>query len=294
MKKVANTGLGRGLGALIPGYDDTKNAPMTSLSNKEQTTQLKLIDIEPNKNQPRKDFDKEQLQSLADSISQYGIIQPIIVKKLSSGRYQIIAGERRWRAARLAGLKTIPVMLNQLEGSDILEVALIENLQRENLNPLEEALGYKTLMDEYSLTQEKISGKVGKSRSAVANTLRLLTLKGEVKEMLINGLLSGGHARCLVGIEDKELQLFLAEKIVKEELSVRETERLVKNALRQDEKKPEKKEKDIYIKDIENKLSKKIGYKVQIAVGAKKNKIEIDYYNNQDLDKILKILGLNI
>lgn len=291
MKKGLNTGLGRGLSALIPGYEENPNTP-TELRN-EQITELKIIDIEPNKDQPRKQFDKEQLQSLADSIAQYGLIQPIVVKKLTNGRYQIIAGERRWRASRLAGLKTIPVVINQLEGSDVMEVALIENLQRENLNAIEEALGYRTLMDEYQLTQEKISTKVGKSRSAIANTLRLLSLENEVKEMVVKGQLSGGHARCLVGIDDKSLQLALAEKIINEELSVRDTEQLIKKALIEDKEKPAKKEKDIYIKDVENKLSKKIGYKVQIAVGSKKNKIEIDYYNDEDLNKILKFLGLN-
>ena len=167
-------GLGRGLGALIPGYDESANILTSAKENNEQVTELRLIDIEPNKDQPRKQFDKEQLQSLADSIAQYGLIQPIVVKKLPSGRHQIIAGERRWRAARLAGLKTIPVIIKDLEGSDVMEVSLIENLQRENLNPIEEALGYKALMDEYNMTQEKISEKIGKSRSAIANTLRLL------------------------------------------------------------------------------------------------------------------------
>lgn len=292
---VKKKGLGKGIGALIPDFKEEIVTQEKELSNNEKSvSELKITSIEPNKGQPRKDFDENQLKALADSISEYGIIQPIVVKKIKENRYTIVAGERRWRAARLAGLKTIPAIINDYDEQTIMEVALIENLQREDLNPIEEALGYRELMDKFSLTQEQISVRIGKSRPVIANALRLLTLCDEVIEYVRSGKITSGHARCLVVIPDKEAQIAVANEIIKHDLSVRDTELLVKNLNNSRKERSTKKEKDIYIADLESRLSKKLGYKVTVSEGARKNKIEIDYYNNDDLEKILKILGLSL
>lgn len=296
---VKKKGLGKGIGALIP---DFKEEPIPEKSTPEYVPQpdnnniseIKITYIEPNKGQPRKDFDQQQLKALADSISEYGVIQPIVVKKIKDNRYTIVAGERRWRAARIAGLKTIPALVNEYDDQTVMEVALIENLQREDLNPIEEALGYKDLMDRFSLTQEQISVRIGKSRPAIANALRLLNLCEEVRELVRSGKLTSGHARCLVVISDKQGQIAIANEIIKHDLSVRDTELLVKNFNSGRKEKSPKKEKDIYIADIESRLSKKLGYKVTVSEGTKKNKIEIDYYTNEDLEKILNFLGISI
>ena len=282
---MAKQALGRGLGALLPSMDMDED-------NKD-IREIKLTEIEPNKAQPRKSFDSEKLELLADSIKNHGIIQPIIVKKLDSGFYQIIAGERRWRAARLAGLKSIPVVIKDYDKKEVMEIALIENLQREDLNPMEESEGYKNLMDEFNLTQEEISERVGKSRSAIANSLRLLNLSDHLKEMLVDDKLSSGHARALLSLEDKQIQLKAAEKIIDEGLSVRETEKLVKSLMQEKNEKSIKKieEIDHHYSDIENKLSQCLGTKVKIHNGKNKGKIEIEYYSHDDFDRLLAVLN---
>lgn len=275
-------GLGRGLNTMIQSVDLEPKDNIVS--------QLNIIDVEPNRDQPRKNFDKESLEALSGSIKEIGVILPIIVVKTASGRYQIIAGERRWRAAKLAGLKTIPAIVKNYDDKEAAEVALIENLQREDLNPIEEAKGYKSLMDGFSMTQEEISKRVGKSRSAVANSLRILNLPDEIIKYLITGEISQGHGRALLAIEDNLLKIEIAKRIIKEGLNVRQVEALVK-AL--SEKKPKKKKKttqlDIEIKALEEKFEKSLSTKVRIKHGAKKGKIEIEYYGNDDLERIWKI-----
>ncbi|MBE7020989.1 MAG: ParB/RepB/Spo0J family partition protein [Ruminococcaceae bacterium] len=276
-------GLGRGLNTMIQSVDLEPKDNIVS--------QLNIIDVEPNRDQPRKNFDKESLEALSGSIKEIGVILPIIVVKTASGRYQIIAGERRWRAAKLAGLKTIPAIVKSYDDKEAAEVALIENLQREDLNPIEEAKGYKSLMDGFSMTQEEISKRVGKSRSAVANSLRILNLPDEIIKYLITGEISQGHGRALLAIEDNLIKIEIAKRIIKEGLNVRQVEALVK-AL--SEKKPKKKKKkttqlDIEIKALEEKFEKSLSTKVRIKHGAKKGKIEIEYYGNDDLERIWKI-----
>lgn len=252
---------------------------------------LNIIDVEPNKEQPRKAFDKEKLEALTSSISEIGVILPIIVTKKESGRYMIIAGERRWRAAKAAGLKKIPAIIKNYEEKEAAEVALIENLQREDLNPIEEAKGYKSLIDGFSMTQEEISKRVGKSRSAITNSLRILNLPDEIIKYVISGEISQGHARALLSINDDKLKIETAKRIIKEGLNVRQVENLVKN-LNTD--KPRKKKNnsqiDVEIKSIAEKLSKSFSTKVSIKHGQKKGEIRIEYYGNEDLDRILKIL----
>lgn len=275
-------GLGRGLNTMI------SSAELPAKEN--LVSQLNIIDVEPNPDQPRKNFDKEALDALSGSIKEIGVILPIIVTKTESGRYQIIAGERRWRAARLAGLKTIPAIVKSYDDKEAAEVALIENLQREDLNPIEEAKGYKSLMDGFSMTQEEISKRVGKSRSAVANSLRILNLPDEIIKFLVTGEISQGHGRALLAIEDNKLKIEIAKRIIKDGLNVRQVEALVKSL---SEKKPKAKKKpsqlDIEIKALEEKFEKTLSTKVKIKHGAKKGKIEIEYYGNDDLERIWKI-----
>lgn len=273
-------GLGKGLGALL----DSENI----LKETSAVSEIKINEIEPNRDQPRKQFDQEKLENLADSIRQHGVVQPIIVKKNESG-YSIIAGERRWRAAKIAGLKTIPAIVKDLTTREIMEIALIENLQREDLNPLEEAEAYKKLIDEHGLTQEAISKIVGKSRAAIANSIRLLSLSETVKEMLVNELLSPGHARTLITIEDEEKQNRLAKTIVEKNLNVRETEKLIKNQAAQ-KKKKKTLEKDANIIDIEEKLKSILGTKVDLQHYSNKGRIVIEYYSNDEFDRIIDIL----
>ncbi len=252
---------------------------------------LNIIDVEPNKEQPRKAFDKEKLDALTSSISEIGVILPIIVTKKESGRYMIIAGERRWRAAKAAGLKKIPAIIKNYEEKEAAEVALIENLQREDLNPIEEAKGYKSLIDGFSMTQEEISKRVGKSRSAITNSLRILNLPDEIIKYVISGEISQGHARALLSIGSDKLKIETAKKIIKEDLNVRQVESLVKNL---NNEKPKKKKTnsqiDVEIKSIAESLSKSFSTKVTIKHGQKKGEIKIEYYGNDDLDRILKIL----
>jgi len=285
-------GLGRGIGALFS--EDTNVISEEKKANESQVI-MKLTEIEPNKNQPRKDFDKEKISSLAESIREYGLIQPIVVTKNAAGRYTIVAGERRWRAAKAAGIKEVPVIINEYTEEQIAEIALIENLQREDLNPIEEALGYQSLINDFNLTQEAVSEKLGKSRSAIANSLRLLSLEDEIKKYLISGEISSGHARAILSLEDKNLRIELAERILLNGLNVRQAEALSKTIQR---KKP-KKEKPVTVYDIELKslcerLSSRFGTKVSLTQGKNKNKIEIEYYNDSDLERILELLDKNI
>ena len=282
MKRV----LGQGLDALFARTDI--NEEKTSTDEKGEVRIIKTSLIEPRKDQPRKNFDREQLQALANSISEHGIIQPIIVVEGENGYYSIIAGERRWRAAKLAGLTQIPAIVRTYDEMQIAEVALIENLQREDLNPIEEALGYKTLMERFSMTQDKVSERVGKSRSNVANMLRLLSLEDEIKDMLSQNRLSMGHARALLSLPAGSKRVQAAEKIVSEGLNVRQVEALGKE-LSVPSKKTRTQKESVY-PDVERTLSEKYGTKVRIK-GNRKGKIEIEFYSVADLTRIVDILN---
>lgn len=283
---MAKKGLGRGLGALLPSVDfDEKDESGGGIK------EVKLTEVEPNKEQPRKDFDPESLESLAESIRQHGVLQPLIVRKLPNGFYQIIAGERRWRAARIAGLKSVPIIEKELNKQQVLEVALIENLQREDLNIMEEAEGYRHLIEEYNLTQEEVSKAIGKSRSAIANALRLLNLPNEVLQLLRENKLSSGHARTVLSIEDKNLQIEAANKIVDEQLSVREAEKLVKGmTIEKQKSKSEDNMVQHQVTEVESDLSGHLNTKVKIVPGKSKGKIEIEYYGYDDLERIKSII----
>lgn len=261
---------------------------------------LNLSDIEPNSNQPRKEFDKAALEELADSIKKHGVIEPIVVSKTGK-TYRIIAGERRWRAARMAGLKKIPVVIKDYSDRERMEVALIENLQREDLNPIEEALAYQSLIDEYNMKQDEVADKVSKSRSAITNMLRLLKLSDKVKQLLLDGKISSGHARCLVVVEDEAVQYQTALSIVNEGLSVRETEQLIKsvnNILKGEDEKPKAKKEELspamqaVIKNISDVLKTSLGSKVTIKpTNNSKGKIEIEYVSSDDLERIVSIIN---
>ncbi|SHJ27281.1 chromosome partitioning protein, ParB family [Lutispora thermophila DSM 19022] len=271
--------LGKGLSALIPESTEIKDSSESSV------IEIKITDIEANENQPRRNFDEESLRSLAESIKEHGIVQPIVVRREGTG-YQIVAGERRWRAARLAGLKVVPVIVKDYTDAQVLEIALIENLQREDLNPIEEANAYKVLIEEYSLSQEEIGRRIGKSRSAITNSLRLLNLPVEIIDHLISGKLTAGHARALLAFEDDAKKIEIAKRIINENLNVRQVEKLS-----QEKKKNKKaKTKSAEICEIEERLRNIFGTKVTISHSKKKGKIEIEYYGIDDLDKILNIL----
>ncbi len=275
--------LGKGLGALLSNVEYNEEGMIK---------ELRLTEIEPNKAQPRKKFDDQRLRELSESIMLHGIIQPIIVKKTENDFYQIIAGERRWRAAKLAGLSRIPVVVKEYTNKEVMEIALIENIQREDLNPIEESEAYKRLIDEYNLTQEEISKRVGKSRPAITNSLRLLNLPEEIKDLLVEDKISSGHARCILSIEDKSLQKAAADKIIKEDMNVRQTEKMVKKiAETGTTKKRPVADRNVLANftDIESRISNFLGTKVKVYPGEKKSKIEIEYYNNDDLDRILRI-----
>ena len=276
-------GLGKGLDALF------ENNYLETSDQKETQKQLRISSIEPNKEQPRKSFDTESLESLARSMKEHGVLQPLLVKPIGEDKYQIIAGERRWRAARLAGLSEVPVVIMDSDEQKSAEIALIENLQREDLNILEEALGYRQLMDQFSLTQEQVSGKVGKSRSAVANTLRLLALPAPVQQLLREGELSAGHARALLALESQEDMEKTALLIVKEDLSVRQVEKLVRRMLTapQEAPSPELEMRKLYLNDLEKKLTEDFGRKIQIKDKGKKGSIVLEYYDSEDLENLL-------
>ncbi|MBQ4517460.1 MAG: ParB/RepB/Spo0J family partition protein [Clostridia bacterium] len=280
-------GLGKGLGALL----NTEEAVDSTL---DQSFELKISQIEPNKSQPRTEFDPEKLEVLADSIKKYGVLQPIVVKKLDNGFYKIIAGERRWRASKLAGLKKIPVVIRDYDDQETMEIALIENLQREDLNPFEEARGYRELMDLFSMTQEQVAQKVGKSRSAVANSIRLLSLCDEIKDLVLKKELTVGHVRALLGTDDEGVQLMAARKIVADGLNVRQTEALIKSLLQpKKEKKKNAVDEELrrYLTTLEKKLSDSLGTKVTIQSKKNHGKIEIEYYNNDDFERIMNIIS---
>lgn len=275
--------LGRGLSALIPEINEELD--------ENNVKQIKLSNIRPNKNQPRKEFDDENLRALSESIKNVGVLQPIIIKPVEKDNYMIIAGERRYRASILAGKEEIPAVIKDIPVKDIMEIALIENLQRENLNAIEEAVAYKNLIENYKITQEEISEIVGKSRPYIANTIRLLQLQKKVIEFITDGKITPGHGKALLRIENKDKQLELADRIVKEELSVRVVEELAKKINEEKEIKDKNKEtKDMYIIDVEEKLSSIFGTKVNISKSKKKGKIEIEYHNEEELNDILAMI----
>lgn len=275
--------LGRGLSALIPEINEE--------IDKKDIIQIKLSNIRPNKNQPRKEFDEEKLKALSESIKSVGVLQPIVLKPTDKENYMIIAGERRYRASLLAGKNEIPAVIKDIPVKDIMEIALIENLQREDLNAIEEALAYKSLIDNYKVTQEDISEAVGKSRPHIANTIRLLHLQKKVMHMIESGDITPGHGKALLRIEDSEKQLELANRIIKEGLSVRAVEEIAKKISENKEtKKSDKKPKDIYILDVEERLSNIFGTKVNISRSKKKGKIEITYNNEDELNDIISMM----
>ena len=261
-----------------------------SFDEDEGITTLKLTDIEPNKSQPRKNFDIEALNTLADSIRQNGIIQPLLVRSMPDGTYQIVAGERRWRAAKMAGLNEVPVFIKELSDIQAQQIALIENLQRENLNPIEEANGYKELMDRFGMTQEDVARVVGKARSSIANSLRLLSLPPIIAEMVSNNELSAGHCKVLLGVKNNKDMVDLAHRAAGKDVSVREMERMVKSLDKTE--KPEKKKETFYV-EAEISLSKALETNVSIIPGKKKSTIQIEFYNDEDLTDIINRLANN-
>ena len=261
-----------------------------SFDEDEGITTLKLTDIEPNKSQPRKNFDIEALNTLADSIRQNGIIQPLLVRSMPDGTYQIVAGERRWRAAKMAGLTEVPVFIKELSDIQAQQIALIENLQRENLNPIEEANGYKELMDRFGMTQEDVARVVGKARSSIANSLRLLSLPPIIAEMVSNNELSAGHCKVLLGVKNNKDMVELAHRAAGKDVSVREMERMVKSLDKPE--KPEKKKETFYV-EAEISLSKALETNVSIIPGKKKSTIQIEFYNDEDLTDIINRLANN-
>ena len=276
--------LGRGLGALLGD---------AALQTQEAgSVLLPISQVEPGLNQPRKRFDDEALMDLADSIREHGIIQPLTVRRLSSGYYQIIAGERRWRAAKLAGLMEVPAVIIEADDKKVMELGLIENLQREDLNPMEEAEGYLVLLTDYGMTQEEVAQRMGKSRPAVANALRLTSLPPAVRDMLIDGRLSAGHGRAVLMVEGEKAQVAFAELLVAEGLSVRQAEASAKKFTLSPKARPKKEEDEnrIYIEEVEKSLSKRLARKVKITSGKKKGKLELEFYNVDDLNALLDLL----
>jgi ParB family chromosome partitioning protein len=282
-------GLGKGLGALLG------DAALQAQQEGQGALSLPISQVQPGLNQPRKRFDEEALADLADSIRTHGIIQPLTVRRLASGYYQIIAGERRWRAAKQAGLKEVPAVVIEADDKKVMELGLIENLQREDLNPIEEAAGYQVLMDTYGLTQEEVSQRVGKSRPAVANALRLLDLPDPVKQLLEEGRLSAGHARAVLSAPNKSLQRLLAQRVIDDGLSVRQTEALAKRMAQEEAEGEDAKAKPadpykMYRDAAAKELSASLGRKVSIVQGAKKGKVELEYYDDNDLNDLLDLL----
>ena len=280
---ASQKGLGKGLGALLGDFADEPQ-------EKSAYQSLPIYKVEPNPDQPRKEFDPEELENLAESIRVHGQIQPLTVRDMPTGYYQIIAGERRWRAARLAKLSEVPVVVIDADDRKAMELALIENLQRQDLNPVEEALGYKTLMEDYGLTQEEAAARVGKSRPAVANALRLLGLNPEVLELVRTGSLTAGHARAIAGLKSEKKQLEATKKVIALSLSVRQTETLCKNM----EKEPAPKKEEVfavdYVAECEKSLSKHLGRGVKIVNGKRKGRFELEFYGQEDLQKLLDAL----
>lgn len=290
--------LGKGLDSLIPNKkNDISDSKVEKKQEKENDSpksgeiMVRINEVEPNRDQPRKDFDEDALMELADSIRQFGILQPLLVQK-KKNYYEIIAGERRWRAAKLAGIKEVPIIVKDYTDQEIVEISLIENIQRENLNPIEEAMAFKRLLQEFQLKQDEVAERVSKSRTAVTNSMRLLKLSPRVQQMIIDDMISTGHARALLAIDDEEQQFILANKIFDEKLSVRETEKLVK-ALKNPKKevKKEKSEHTFIYENIEEQIKNIMGTKVSVNQKANgKGKIEIEYYSEEELERIYDLL----
>ena len=278
---MSEKGLGTGLGALLGD---------AALDTEERDgIFLPISQVEPALGQPRKRFDEAAIAELAESIARYGVIQPLTVRRLDSGYYQIIAGERRWRAARLAGLREVPVRIIEATDAEAMELALVENLQREDLNPIEEAEGFQTLIETYGLTQDEAATRVGRSRPAVANALRLLNLPAELRELVEKSELSAGHARALLALKDENAQLKLAQRIIEKELSVRQTEMLVRDMTKPPKPEPEKPLVD-YVGAVETRLTRALGRKVRLVTGKKKGRFEIEYYGADDLEVLIEAL----
>lgn len=282
-------GLGSGLDILLNENINESN---------ENIKKLRLTDIEPNRKQPRREFSEEAVTTLADSIRQHGVLQPILVRPIGNGQYQIVAGERRWRAARMAGLDEVPVIINEMDDAEAMQIALIENLQRENLNPIEEAMAYCTLYEEYGMKQEEIAKTVGKSRSTIANMMRILSLPDEIKQMLENGSISAGHAKALLSIEDEEIQIEAAEKAAAGVFTVRHIEKLAQQLLEDDDEDYEEKPKpvkliDSYYKEVELSLNERLGRRVKVDYGKNKGTLVLEFYDKDDLrdlaDKIANL-----
>lgn len=299
---VKRNGLGKGLDSLIPNKNEKKPKTSAKIDDREKKEEevlksgeimVKINQVEPNRDQPRKDFDEDALVELADSIKQFGILQPLIVQK-KKDYYEIIAGERRWRAAKIAGVKEVPVIVKEFTDQEIVEISLIENIQRENLNPIEEAMAYKRLLEEFNLKQDEVAERVSKSRTAVTNSMRLLKLSPRVQQMIVDDMISTGHARALLAIDDEEQQYILANKIFDEKLSVRETEKLVKEILNPHQKETEKEKdraQDLVYEQLEEKIKGIIGSKVAIRRKSKdKGRIEIAYYSQEELERIVELL----
>ena len=295
---IKKKGLGKGLDSLIPDNKSMKSVTSEkTVESKEDAAAksgvqvMKINEVEPNRDQPRKNFDEDALLELSDSIKQFGVLQPLLVRKRKD-YYEIIAGERRWRAAKLAGVKEVPVIEKEYTDQEILEIGLIENIQRENLNPIEEAIAYKRLLEEFKLKQDEVAERVSKSRTAVTNSMRLLKLSDKVQQMIIDDMISTGHARALLAIDDPELQYTLAKKIFDEKLSVRETEKLVKEI--KNPKKPKEKKpvaNSFIYQDLEEKMKSVFGTKVSIASKGKgKGKIEIEYYSDDELEHLFDMM----
>ena len=295
---VKKKGLGKGLDSLIPAGNSAKTvskSPETGVHDSEISEKgekmVKINMIEPNRNQPRRNFEEDSLLELADSIKQFGVLQPLIVRK-ENDYYEIIAGERRWRAAKLAGIKEIPVIVKDYSKQEIVEIALIENIQRENLNPIEEAMAFKRLLTEFNLKQDEVAERVSKSRTAVTNSMRLLKLNEKVQQMIVDDMISTGHARALLAIDDPEQQYQLANKIFDEKLSVRETEKLIKELKNPKKTKPKKVVENAFIyEDIGNKMKQVLGTKVNVtSKGNGKGKIEIEYYSDEELERMFEMI----
>lgn len=293
---VKRSGLGKGLDSLIPDNKSSKmvkktvEAPKTP-ENVSGQIMMKINEVEPNREQPRKNFEEDALLELADSIKQFGVLQPLIVQK-KKDYYEIIAGERRWRAAKLAGVKEIPVIIKEYTDQEIVEISLIENIQRENLNPIEEAMAFKKLLTEFHLKQDEVAERVSKSRTAVTNSMRLLKLSDKVQQMIIDDMISTGHARALLAIDDPEQQYILANKIFDEKLSVRETEKLVKDIKNPKKEKPKKEIQNSFVyENLEERMKSVIGTKVHVNHKPNgKGKIEIEYYSDSELERIFELL----
>ena len=295
---AAKKGLGKGLDSLITdkvGKSSTAKNEKPVSEHAADAVMLDINKVEPNRNQPRKKFDEDALIELSESIKQFGILQPLLCKDRGD-YYEIVAGERRWRAAKLAGLKKVPVIIKDLSEQEIMEISLIENIQRKDLNPIEEALAYKRLLEEFNLKQDEVAERVSKSRTAITNSMRLLKLNPKVQEMVIDEMLSTGHARALLGIDDQENQNALAQQIFDQKLSVRDTEKLVKSVQNEKKNKKEEKQKldpkmEAIYRDLEEQMKKILGTKVAInSKNEKSGKVEIEYYSQEELDRIIDLI----